>query len=195
MASCRHVIHFNGSINPITAYNIKDVTLKAMHVNSQQGIPAASELYYIFSSTGGDAAAGIDLYNFLRGIHIPITIHNFSSMDSIASLVFLAANTRYVVPSGRFLLHKFSMTPTTGTYDSSLFEELAMSLNSYMDIYASIFKERVNGIEKLIDFNAVFKGNSIILDASISTEFGIAHKIIPPDNLISPYDTSWWVAP
>jgi len=64
-----------------------------------------SQLYFLFSSSGGSVDAGIALYNFLRALPIPLVMHNTGSIDSIANAVFLAADERYATPHASFLLH------------------------------------------------------------------------------------------
>ena len=62
-------------------------------------------LYFAFSSKGGDVIAGVTLYNFLRGLPVQLIMHNLGSVDSIATAIFLAADTRYACQHSRFLFH------------------------------------------------------------------------------------------
>ena len=64
-----------------------------------------SRLYFLFSSTGGSVDAGIAIYNYLRALPIAIVMHNTGSIDSIANVVFLAADERYANPHSSFLFH------------------------------------------------------------------------------------------
>ena len=66
---------------------------------------APSQLYFLFSSTGGSVDAGVALYNYLRSLPIPLVMHNIGSIDSIANVVFLAADQRYATPHSSFLFH------------------------------------------------------------------------------------------
>jgi len=189
----RHVIHFNGSINPVTVHNIRQLTLQAILGNTQTA--KATELYYVFSSEGGDVTSGLALYNFLRGISIPITMHNFSSVESIAVLIFLAADNRYTVPIGRFLLHSFQTNFASSSVDIPRLSERARSLDNYMDIYIRCFQERVDSAKKPIDLESVFRGDAAIIDATAAIDVGIVHKIVPPSKLITTSDIHWWVSP
>ncbi len=63
------------------------------------------ELYFLFSSNGGSVDAGITLYNFLRSLSVDITMHNMGSIDSIATIIFLAGNKRYACQHSAFLFH------------------------------------------------------------------------------------------
>lgn len=185
----KHVIHFNDDINRVTVNKIKSATISAMQYKQAP----ATEIYYMFSSDGGDVGQGIELYNFLRGVDVPITMHNLSNVGSIATLVFIAADNRLVVPGGRFLFHKFSFSASAGDYYVFMLNELAASLDSYMNIYTRLFQERIDGFEKLVDLKSVIAGNSVICTAEDSITLGITHKIVPPDNLISNGDIQYVV--
>lgn len=63
------------------------------------------QLYFLFSSGGGSVDAGVALYNYLRALPVPLVMHNTGSVDSIANVVFLAADERYANPDSSFLLH------------------------------------------------------------------------------------------
>jgi ATP-dependent Clp protease protease subunit len=62
-------------------------------------------LYICLSSPGGEVAAGITLYNFLRGLPIKLVTHSTGSVDSIATVVFLAGEERYATPISTFVFH------------------------------------------------------------------------------------------
>ncbi|PYS92821.1 MAG: Clp protease [Acidobacteria bacterium] len=62
-------------------------------------------LYLSISSSGGEVAAGITLYNFLRGLPVRVVTHNIGAIDSIAVVIFLAGQDRYAVPTATFLFH------------------------------------------------------------------------------------------
>lgn len=67
--------------------------------------PTPTTLYFAISSPGGSVAAGITLYNFLRALPVKLTMHNTGSIDSIATVIFLAADERYACSHSRFLFH------------------------------------------------------------------------------------------
>ena len=62
-------------------------------------------LYFCFASPGGLVAPGIVLHNFLRGLPVQITMHNIGSVDSVATVIFLAGTRRYANPNSSFLFH------------------------------------------------------------------------------------------
>ena len=65
----------------------------------------AKKLGLLISTPGGDVFQGLSAYNFLRGVPLEITTHNFGSADSIGVVLFCAGSRRLSVPHARFLLH------------------------------------------------------------------------------------------
>jgi ATP-dependent Clp protease protease subunit len=68
-----------------------------------------AHLYFAFSSPGGNVAAGITLYNFLKALPVEISMHNTGSVDSIATVIFMAGIKRYACKHSRFLFHGVTM--------------------------------------------------------------------------------------
>ncbi len=62
-------------------------------------------IYLCFSSNGGSVNAGITLYNFLRALPVRIVMHNIGSIDSVATIIFLAGDERYAAPHTTFSFH------------------------------------------------------------------------------------------
>src|SRR5438876_762879 len=62
-------------------------------------------LYFMFASGGGAIDAGIVLYNFLRALPCKVIMHNTGAIDSIATVIFHAADERYAAPYASFLFH------------------------------------------------------------------------------------------
>lgn len=67
--------------------------------------PTPTTFYFAISSPSGGVAAGITFYNFLRALPVKIIMHNTGSIDSIATVIFLAASERYACSHSRFLFH------------------------------------------------------------------------------------------
>ncbi len=67
------------------------------------------ELGLLISTPGGDVFQGLSAYNYLKGIPIKVTTHNFGSADSIGVVMFCSGEKRFSVPQARFLLHGVSV--------------------------------------------------------------------------------------
>jgi ATP-dependent protease ClpP protease subunit len=95
--------------------------LETIDAKMRQG---AREFVLLISSPGGDAFYGISAYNYLRGLPIMLTTHNFGTVDSMGVVLFCSGRRRLSVPQARFLLHGVSVTFTEGdTLEESQFEE------------------------------------------------------------------------
>ena len=67
------------------------------------------EIHFHLSSPGGEVMAGITFYNFLRSLPTKIIMHNIGSIDSIATVIFLAGEERRATKSSSFLFHGVAM--------------------------------------------------------------------------------------
>lgn len=183
-----HAIHFSGPINPITVNNLRSALLPAIRQN-------ATEIKLYFSSEGGDLNSGLALYHFLRAYPIPLTIVNFGSVESIAVLIFLAADKRLVVEHGRFLIHSFNANFQFQSVDHGRLSERTRSIDSYAEIYTKIFKERTNSAQTPIDVGNILHGDALIIDSATAISAGIATSIISAEGAMTVNDIPWWVAP
>jgi ATP-dependent protease ClpP protease subunit len=108
---------------------INDVKVKSVMAGVSEIINREKPdvIYCLFSSPGGQVEAGITLYNFLRALPIEIIMHNTGSVDSIANVVFLSANTRYTSTHSSFLFHgvNWNFAANTGMNRGQLAETLS----------------------------------------------------------------------
>jgi ATP-dependent Clp protease protease subunit len=89
----------NESVNALTN------AIGSIISNDNQGNIDLDDLYILFNSGGGQVDPGISLFNFLNGLSYPITMHNVGGVDSVATVIFLAGDTRYAAPGSSFLFH------------------------------------------------------------------------------------------
>lgn len=97
-------INFHDAIDDVRVRAIMDVCTNII----QQVNP--KHLYFALSSPGGSVAAGVALYSFLRSLPVKLTMHNIGAVDSIATAVFMAAETRRACAHSSFLFHGISTT-------------------------------------------------------------------------------------
>jgi ATP-dependent Clp protease protease subunit len=57
------------------------------------------------ASPGGSVAVGMILHNYLKSLPCKLVMHNIGSVDSIATIIFLAGEERYANPNSSFLFH------------------------------------------------------------------------------------------
>jgi ATP-dependent Clp protease, protease subunit len=80
------------------------VTKIAQAVNSAVNAPY-QDIYLCLTSNGGYMGDGIYLYNHLKALPLPITIHNTGTVASIATTLFMGVKTRFCSPHGMFMMH------------------------------------------------------------------------------------------
>ncbi len=184
-----HVVHFFGDINNAAAGNLCSVVIGALN----QG---AEKIKIQMTSTGGNIVAGFGIYNYPRSLPVPFSMHNFGNVDSIAVIVFLAADERYVVPHGRFLLHPSTWTyaPNSTCVDQPRLQEHSENLAFDVRRYAAIFKERTASAKVPVDIEKHLQNEALFIDAAAALDTGIATEILSPEGTTPKGCTHWWVS-
>jgi len=95
------VIKFFAPVIDVTINALMDAIDKKM----KQGV---TDFVILISSPGGSVLHGLSAYNYLKGLPVTITTHNFGSVDSIGVVLFCGGGKRLSVPQARFLLHGVS---------------------------------------------------------------------------------------
>ncbi len=86
-----------------------DITINAlMDAIDQKMKQGVTQFIILISSPGGSVLHGLSAYNYLKGLPVTITTHNFGSVDSIGVILFCGGSKRLSVPQARFLLHGVS---------------------------------------------------------------------------------------
>ena len=91
-------ISFSAEINVATTEQLLGATF-------EQIAQGATEIYLLLSTPGGLVDQGVTLYNVLKGLPVPLTIHNVGNVDSIGNAVFLAGKRRVACPHSTFMFH------------------------------------------------------------------------------------------
>jgi ATP-dependent Clp protease protease subunit len=87
-----------------------DITINAlMNTIDQKMKEGVTNFIILISSPGGSVFYGLSAYNYLRGLPVTITTHNFGSVDSIGVVLYCGGSKRQSVPQARFLLHGVSI--------------------------------------------------------------------------------------
>ena len=179
-----HTVHFTRNINPETFAGFQNVVLSALKAG-------ASELAIHMSSDGGNNDQGFAAYHFLRSLPVPITMHCIGNIESMAVVVFLAAQTRNIVPHGKIKIHPMHWGFPGGTVDHDRLSEYVDSLDFDANRYADIYEERTKGATTIIDVRNHLAGKAKLLTAAEAVEAGIATAI---SDAVVPADAiRWWV--
>ena len=179
-----HIVHFMRSINPDTLVGLQRVCLTAIE-------KGATEIRVHLSSNGGDCDEGFTIYNFLRSLPIKLTMQCVSHVESMAVIMFLAADKRVIVPHGKIKIHPMHWGFSNGKVDHNRLVEYVDSLDFDTNRYAEIFEERTTGSKNKVNVKKHLAGKAKLLNSNESILAGIATKIseveIPKDAVI------WWV--
>ena len=146
-----------------------------MQVVDKKLSQGAKKMGLLISTPGGDVFHGLSAYNFLKGVPLEITTHNFGSADSIGVVLFCAGKKRLSVPHARFLLHGV-MCNFQGpvSLEEKQLEERLKGLQIDMGNIASIIADTVKK-----DKNSVLNDmlNRTTLYPEQAIQYGLVHEI------------------
>jgi len=116
-----------------------DVTINALMDAIDQKIKqGVNNFTILISSPGGNVHYGLSAYNYLKGLPVNITTHNFGSVDSIGLVLFCGGSKRLSVPQARFLLHGVSAGFRSGNLEEKQLEERLKGLKIDMENIAKV---------------------------------------------------------
>jgi len=160
-------INFNLEINSAS-------TQAFFKIIQKQLSKGMGKLNLLISSPGGNVDPGIAIYNFLKGLPIEVSIHNYGSCDSIAALIFCAGKSRYTVNNSRFLIHGIGITIQNQRFNESQLNETLDSIKNQRETISKILAKECN--KKLEDVeNDMLKG--IILNPQEAIKYGLVTEI------------------
>lgn len=163
---------------PITAESVAAL----MQVVDDRLRRGARNLRLLLSTPGGDVFQGISAHNYLRGVPLRITTHNFGSCDSIGTVLFCAGQERLTVPHARFFLQSVQLNFTHPcSLDEAQLEGRLRGLRMDMDNIARVISDATGKEheEVLADMTG-----QTTLSSEEAQEYGLIHRIEP--ELISP---------
>jgi ATP-dependent Clp protease protease subunit len=122
-----------------------DVTINAlMSAIDQKMKQGVSEFILLISSPGGNVHHGLSAYNYLKGLPVTITTHNFGSVDSMGVVVFCGGGKRLSVPQARFLLHGVSAGFQNERLEEKQLEERLKGLQNNVENIAKVIAANTN---------------------------------------------------
>ncbi|MBI1765456.1 MAG: ATP-dependent Clp protease proteolytic subunit [Acidobacteria bacterium] len=139
-------------------------------------------LYLSMSSRGGDIAAGITLFNYLRALPLDLITHNIGVVDSIATIIFLAGKERFASSNATFLFHGVQLSiqqPTllSVTQTRELLSGIEADENKLANIYQTFSRLTETEVRELYTQGAT-------KDAKFALDKGVIDEI--KDFIISP---------
>lgn len=135
-------------------------------------------LHFLLSSNGGSVNAGIAIYNVLRALPTRIVMHNVGTIDSIATVIFLAGEERYAAKHSSFLFHGIMMNLSQGaSLEKRKLKEILSGLEQDERKIAGIIASRCDLTEEEIG-SLFLQGES--KDLAFALEKRIIQKIADP---------------
>jgi ATP-dependent Clp protease protease subunit len=126
------VIRFFAPVIDVTV----NALMSAVDQKMKQGI---KDFIILISSPGGSVIHGLSAYNYLKGLPVSITTHNFGSVDSIGIVIYCAGSKRLSVPQARFLFHGVNVQfKGEQNLDDKLLEERLKGLRIDMENIAKV---------------------------------------------------------
>ena len=146
-----------------------------MQVVDRKLSQGAKKMGLLISTPGGDVFQGISAYNYLKGVPLEITTHNFGSADSIGVVLYCAGSKRLSVPHARFLLHGV-MCNFQGpiSLEEKQLEERLKGLQIDMGNIARIIADTVKRDKQKI-LNDMLNRTTLYPEEAIS--YGLVHEI------------------
>ena len=130
-------LNFFGQITDVSATKFMAAVAEVMKLDTPEC------LYFLFSSAGGNVEAGVTIYNYLRALPIKIIMHNNGSIDSIANVIFHAAEERLAAPHATFLFHGVGISlGEKPTLNHSQLKELLSQISALETKIANIIASR-----------------------------------------------------
>jgi ATP-dependent Clp protease, protease subunit len=135
----------------------------------------AKKMGLLISTPGGDVFHGLSAYNYLKGVPLEITTHNFGSADSIGVVLYCAGTKRLSVPHARFLLHGV-MCNFQGpvSLEEKQLEERLKGLQIDMGNVASIIADTISKDKQAV-LNDMLNRTTLYPEQAIT--YGLVHEI------------------
>lgn len=168
-ANQTYYVYFNADIDPESVDALIQILCDLVEKN-------ASEVYLAISTGGGNIAAGMTLYSFLRGVPFKLIAHNIGNIDSVGNVVFLGAQERYACAHSTFLFHgvHWNFASPTSRLEEKDLREILEQLVAYRSRMGEIISDRSKLAKQTI--GEFFKSSETVT-AQFAEENGIVHGI------------------
>jgi ATP-dependent protease ClpP protease subunit len=145
--------------------------MDAIDQKMKQGI---NQFIILVSSPGGSVLHGLSAYNYLKGLPVSITTHNFGSVDSIGVILFCGGSKRLSVPQARFLLHGVSAGFQNERLEEKQLEERLKGLKIDLENIAKVIAANTGkNVEEVTD--AMLERTT--LNPEEAKAWGLVHEI------------------
>ena len=165
----RRVLSFVGGIRPPATMNLRNAC--ASSINEK-----VTDLTILFQSNGGLLDEGFALYGFLRALPLKLTMHAISAVESIATIVFLAADHRFATAQSHFMLHPFTWPFAAQDYEMRNIAQISASLAMHGAKFEDVLKQRTSLSDEAIKDLKMFEKQTLFTPA-LAKEKGIIQDV------------------
>src|SRR5579863_8818192 len=160
-------IRLHGSINNSTINSLMNTIDDKM----KEGI---MNFVLLISSHGGDTAAGLTGYNYLKGLPVRITTCNIGTVSSIAAVLYCTGNRRISVPHAKFLIHEPYWTFQQSSLDEGEIDEILKRLTIYKQNIAKVIA--INTGKTILEVLSIMRQRTTFTPDEAVT-WGLVHEI------------------
>lgn len=156
------------------------VTKISQTMNTVVNDASYASIYLCLASNGGYVGDGVYLYNHMRALPKPITIHNTGTVASIATTLFAAGERRICSPNSVFMMHPIHV-PGAGVMATTPLEAALKAALADEERTERILRDRTSIPDDILDAR---RRRDIYLTADEALKFALVHEIaefsLPP---------------
>ena len=172
-------IYINGQIGAMddeVGVNLIDV------IRQVQKQPLSQSFDVFINSEGGYVDVGFDIYDYLKSLNVPITTIGQGLVASIATVIFMAGDTRKLSNGTKFMIHLPSgLVGGTADEINQYSEMLKASENRMVKFYTSITGLTAEAITPLLK-NETWIGSEDALSMGFTTEAEVQLSMVAKFN-------------
>lgn len=165
----KKIVYF-GFTGPIESGSVTRICAALNHAINT----GAGEIYLTFSSLGGYTADGIFLYNHLRALPIPVTIHATGNIASVAVAIFAGAEKRFCSKHVLFMVHPTSVPVSAEGMSWERLQVLMQSALAEEDRTEGILRDRCSIPDEML---AARRFSEVHFSPEDAVKFGVAHEV------------------
>jgi ATP-dependent protease ClpP protease subunit len=133
------------------------------------------EVYLCFTSAGGYIGDGIYLYNHIKALPIPLTIHNTGTVASIATTIFVGAKRRLCSPNAMFMMHPVAVGAKAQSLAIKPLMESLQAAISDETRTESILRAHTNFPDTILSQR---RETDVYIPAQDALSYGLVHEIV-----------------
>lgn len=172
--------------NPGVEYKMANTFIKNLRALDSK---SPDQVVIHMHSVGGEWSDGMAIYDAIRMSRCYVTMVAYGQVESMSSIIFQAADTRYITPHTYFMSH-FGSSAAAGEYQNvqNWMKYEKMICDIMLEIYAKkcqkapYFEEKYQGgqtVGKVKNFlNTKLKSGDWYIDAEDAVHYGFADDII-----------------